>query len=75
MSDPRRIRKALREHRVLMCTYERSGAVYSLDNGIPVSKRLAGELTGATKLQADLFLRPNDDGLFPGFTQTWRTED
>jgi hypothetical protein len=22
------------------------------------------------KLQADLFVRPNEDGLFPGFTQT-----
>lgn len=64
----------LRNDRVLMCTYESAGPVYSLDNGIPVPRRLAGELTGATKLQADLFLRPNEDGLFPGFTQTWRAE-
>ena len=26
------------------------------------------------KVQADLFLQPNKDGLFPGFTQTWRAE-
>jgi hypothetical protein len=72
--DGRRIRKALRENRFLMCTYEARGAAYSLDNGIPVSRRLADELTGAGKLQADLFLQPNEDGLFLGFTQTWRAE-
>ena len=66
------IRHALRGNRVLMCTYEAAGKVYSLDNGVPVSKKLAAELTSPTKLQADLFLRPNEDGLFPGFTQTWR---
>jgi len=44
------------------------------DDGIPVPKKLAAELTGARNLQADLFLRPNDDGLFPGFTQTWCAE-
>jgi len=48
--------------------------VYSLDNGVPVPKKLAAELTGAGPLQADLFLRANEDGLFPGFTQTWRAE-
>ncbi len=48
--------------------------MYSLDNGVPVPKKLAAELTGAANLQADLFLRPNEDGLFPGFTQTWHAE-
>jgi hypothetical protein len=72
--DGRRIRKALRENRFLMCTYEARGAAYSLDNGIPVSKKLASALTDASKLQADLFLRPGEDGLFPGFSQTWRAE-
>jgi hypothetical protein len=24
--------------------------------------------------QADLYLQPNGDGLFPGFSQTWRAE-
>jgi len=57
-----------------MCTHETVGTVYSLDNGVPVPKKLAAELTGAANLQADLFLRPNEDGLFPGFTQTWRAE-
>jgi hypothetical protein len=68
------IRNALRGDRILMCTYEAAGKAYSLDNGVPVPKKLATELTEATKLQADLFLRPNEDGLFPGFTQTWRAE-
>ena len=72
--EPGRTRKALHEDRIFMCTYEAHGAIYSLDSGVPVSKKLAGELTGASKLQADLFLRPNEDGLFPGFTQTWRSE-
>jgi hypothetical protein len=31
-------------------------------------------LNGTAKLQDDLFMRPNEDGLFPGFTQTWRAE-
>jgi hypothetical protein len=57
-----------------MCTYEPAGAVYSLDNGVPVSRKLAGKLTNPRRLQADLCLRPNEDGLFPGFTQTWRAE-
>jgi hypothetical protein len=57
-----------------MCTYETAGAVYSLDNGVAVSKKLAAELTDAARLQTDLFLRPNEDGLFPGFTQTWRAD-
>jgi hypothetical protein len=57
-----------------MCTYEGTRPTYSLDNGIPVPRKLAAELTSASKLQADLFLQPSEDGLFPGFTQTWRAE-
>jgi hypothetical protein len=40
--------------------YEPGGAVCSLDNGVPVPRKLAAELTGAGRLQPDLFLRPND---------------
>jgi hypothetical protein len=32
------IRTALRRERLLVCTYEPAGTVYSLDNGVPVSK-------------------------------------
>ena len=66
--------RALRRERLLMCTYEPAGTVYSLDNGVPVSKKLAADLFNPQRLQGDLFLRPNEDGLFPGFTQTWRAE-
>ncbi len=72
--NARGIRSALRRDRILMCTFEAGGSTYSLDNGVPVPKRLAAELTGSAKLQADLFLRPSEDGLFPGSTQTWRAE-
>ena len=66
------IRNALRGNRVLMCTYEPAGKVYSLNDGVPVSKKLAAELTSPTNCRRDLFLRRSEDGLFPGFTQTWR---
>jgi len=42
--NAKRIRKALRSERLLMCTYERTGTVYSLDNGVPVPRKLAAEL-------------------------------
>jgi hypothetical protein len=57
-----------------MCTHEPSGTVYSLHNGVAVPKKLALELVGVSKLQGDLLLRPNEDGLFAGFSQTWRAE-
>ncbi len=72
--NAKRIQNALRSDRLLMCTHEPTGKVYSLDNGVPVPKKLAVELTTPAKLQPDLFLQPNEDGLFPGFTQTWRAE-
>jgi hypothetical protein len=30
-----------------------------------------GTLSGKPTKQPDLFTKPNDDGLFPGFSQTW----
>ena len=72
--NAKRIRSSLRGERVLMCTYEPAGRVYSLDDGVAVPKKLATELISPTKLQADLFLTANEDGLFPSFTQTWRAE-
>ncbi len=72
--NAKRIRNALRSERVLMCTYEPAGSVYSLDNGVSVPKKLAFELINPSKLQPDLFLTANEDGLFPGFSQTWRAE-
>ncbi len=57
-----------------MCTYEAVDKTYSLDNGVPVPKKIATTLIDPAKLQGDLFLQANEDGLFPGFTQTWRAE-
>ena len=72
-----------RDFRLLIATHETSGTVYSLDNGAPVAKRAAEALTG----QMDMFqscpvkmppqsaaLIANEDGLFPGFSQTWRAQ-
>ena len=70
--NAKRIRNALRGDRMLMCTYEPAGKAYSLDNGLAVPKRLATELINPSKLRPDLFLAANEDGLFPGFSQTWR---
>lgn len=67
------IKRALRTDRVLVLTNRSDGAEYSLDNGAAVPLRLARTLTGAmSDRQADLFLAPQEDGLFPGFSQTWK---
>lgn len=60
----------------LMVTYGPTGGSYATTHGVSVSAKLAkslldcGQDAGLT--QGELFLAPNDDGLFPGFTQTWR---
>jgi len=70
--DGRRIRRALRGTDC-SCAPTKALAVYSLDNGMPVSRKLAAEppALASSKLTIP---PPNDDGLFPGFTQTgeWR---
>jgi hypothetical protein len=58
----------------LMVTHSPSGKDYATTHGIGVSSKLARglldcETTGPS--QTDLFLVPNEDGLFPGFSQTW----
>lgn len=57
----------------LMVTFESGGALYSLDNGETVPRRLGQALTRETQAPeiADLFLVPAEDGLFPGFSQTY----
>ena len=59
----------------LMLTYESGGAAYSLDSGHGVTGKAARELiaTGEGNApQTDLFVVANEDGLFPGFSQTWK---
>lgn len=44
---------------------------YQVNGHGTVSAKAVRDLL-ADNPQQDLFLRPNDDGLFPGFTQTWK---
>jgi len=54
--------------RVLMVTRSPDGDQFGLDNGQAISAKRAGDI------QADLFVKPQNDGLFPGFSQTWKRE-
>jgi hypothetical protein len=72
--NARRIRSSLRGDRILMCTLRTCRQGLQPRQRCAGAQELAIELTDPAKLQADLFLRPNEDGLFPGFTQTWRAE-
>lgn len=59
----------------LMVTHSPGGKDYATTNGIGVSSKLAKGLLecgdSVAPRQTDLFLAPNEDGLFPGFSQTW----
>jgi len=69
-----RARAALQRGAFLVATYGATTS-YGID-GAAVSSRLARELTAgadeARPTQSDLFLTANEDGLFPGYSQTWR---
>jgi hypothetical protein len=54
---------------VLMVTNTPDGPAYGLDTGKAISQAKAREI------QADLCVKPNDDGLFPNCPQTWRRGD
>jgi hypothetical protein len=60
--------KTLSRDRLLMVTKSPEGESYGLDNGRAVSAR------DAAAIQTDLFVKPQEDGLFPGFSQTWKRE-
>lgn len=57
-----------RDGRFLMITHQPGGAFYNLDTGEPVSKQVVDQLQG------DLFIRAAEDGLFPGFSQTFHAK-
>ena len=59
-------RSKLRAEAFLMLTHTTEGASYGSDNGRAVTTRAAQEI------QADLFVKPQEDGLFPGCSQTWK---
>jgi hypothetical protein len=66
----------LRNGAPLMLTLTQSGPLYSIDGHGTVATKLARGLTQPCDgpMQTDLFLQPNEDGLFPGFSQTWQTK-
>lgn len=64
-----------RDGRTLMVTYLPDGSIFALDNGVGVAKKAALAMTqGELFTNAPGALVPNEDGLFPGFTQTWRAQ-
>jgi hypothetical protein len=68
MSTAGKARKALSDGRTLMVTHSADGQSYGLDTGQAVPKAVA------ESLQGDLFVKPSEDGLFPGHSQTWKAE-
>jgi hypothetical protein len=65
----------LRKGLPLMVTLSQSGPVYTIDGLGAVPTKWARLLTADREIPTgDLLMVPNEDGLFPGFSQTWRTE-
>jgi hypothetical protein len=62
------VSKPLARDRLLMVTHSPEGESFGLDTGQAVTAKKAREI------QADLFVTPQNDGLFPGFSQTWKRE-
>ena len=63
----------MKNGRLLMMTLTSEGASFSLSHGVRVPAKLGRELTRNDSSQRDIFTIPNEDGLFEGFSQTWRT--
>lgn len=60
--------------RFLMVTFDGNGKTFA--NGVGVSAKAGAELTAQGELfdtpcHSELKLQPREDGLFPGFSQTW----
>lgn len=77
ITTAKHLAKAMGGH-ALMVTHGTSGKEYATTNGVAVSGKLAKSLLDCGEAQgpqqADLFLVPNEDGLFPGFSQTWNLD-
>jgi hypothetical protein len=71
-----KVTSLLRQGVPLMLTLTQSGPLYSIDGRGSVPAKLARALTQPNDgpMQRDLFLAPNEDGLFPGFSQTWQAQ-
>lgn len=57
---------------ILMLTLEPQGRSFALDNGIGVTLRAGVDLTQSDLPGIAAGLVANEDGLFPGCSQTWR---
>lgn len=65
-----KLRDKLRKPReLLVLTHRQDGPQYGLLSGARVSEQ------DAKAVQSDLFVKPNDDGLLPGHSQTWRADE
>jgi hypothetical protein len=65
----------LRHGAPLMVTLSQQGATYSIDGHGTVAQKFARGLTQPCDgPPGDLFLIPNEDGLFPGCSQTWQAK-
>lgn len=64
----------LRRGHYLMVTLASEGPSYATDNGIGVSVKTGREMTTQSSLPLpnNEMIVPNEDGLFPGMSQTWR---
>lgn len=71
MTKPK-VTSLLRNGAPLMLTHTQAGPLYSIDGHGTVATKLAQGLTNPGPMQTDLFLVPNEDGLFPGCSQTWQ---
>lgn len=71
-------RRAMRQGSMLMVTFSHEASSYALTNGVGVSAKAGRDLTGQWDLPGLSAgpepLIPNEDGLFPGMSQTWRAE-
>jgi hypothetical protein len=64
----------LRNGTPLILTLSPQGPSYSIDGRGTVAPKFARGLIEPRLLPGDLFLTPNEDGLFPGCSQTWQAK-
>ena len=76
MSKKQVLKRMAERNTQLVLTFGSGGASYSLADGSAVGAKIGRELTSEKPstmqwVQDDLFVAPNEDGLFPGMSQTW----
>lgn len=67
MAKTDQIKRALAaENAFMMATHGDAGTRFHLHNGQSIPSSVVRQLQG------DLFIEPQEDGLFPGCSQTWK---